>query len=161
MNLNELETNILNNNIDISKKMIREIGEKKIKEASSFLLKYLKLTDNNVLRNCIAIALADIECEDAVKLIVSLLHDPKTSESRGTLLYALSNFNYLNYIDDIIELLFSNNFEVSRESFMLIEKIKDDISKDKIKEIIVKIHNEKNKLKERIEFLNESEKMIK
>lgn len=65
----------------------------KLKEAIPLLIEYLKSTENNILRNSIALTLSDIGSEEAVKPLIDMINHPKTLGVRGTLKYALKAFD--------------------------------------------------------------------
>ena len=161
MHLDLLEYSIQNNNIDKAMSIIADIGANKCKEATPILIKYLQSTDDNSLRNEIAIALSDIGCPEAVEPIINMIKSPKTVGNRGTLLFALVSFDYSSHIMLLVDLLFDDNFEVSRQSFVLIESIVNDLP-DEIKQICtMKIRNKLEDLQDKIDFLTESLNVFK
>jgi HEAT repeat protein len=113
------------------------------------LIKYLKKTDNIILRNEIAIALADIGNDKAVEPLIYMLKHSKTKGSRGTLLYALEDLDYIQHVELLVELLYEDNFEVNRHALMLIESISTKISDEVLQRCTCQI-------KEKIDFLSES-----
>jgi HEAT repeat protein len=156
MNFSILEENIKNNDIDKAISIITDIGEKKYKEAVPILIKYLEKTDNNKLRNKIAIALSDIGCSEAVEPIINMIKSPKTIGNRGTLLYALELLDYSSHIEFLINLLYDDNFEVSRHSLILIERIIKDIPNEIKEKYIMKISTKIDNLEEKIDFFTEA-----
>jgi len=156
MNLSILEESIQNNNIDDALKIIADIGEKKCKEAVPVLIKNLEKTENNKLRNKIAIALSDIGCYEAVEPIINMIKSPKTIGNRGTLLYVLESLDYSSHIEFLVDLLYDDNFEVSRHSLVLIEQIIKDIPNEIKEQYKMKIRNKIDNLEEKIDFLSES-----
>jgi HEAT repeat protein len=156
MNLNILEENINNTNFDKVIETIREIGEKKYQEAAPILIKLLQSTNNNNLRNEIAIALSDMGCYAAVEPIINMLRNPNTIGNRGTLLYALETLDYSSHIELLIDLLFDDNFEVSRQTLILIESILKDIPHEVKEKYIQKIKDEIDILQDKINFLRDS-----
>ena len=109
-------------------KQIAYIGEKKDTTQFPFLIELLKSTDDKILRNEIAIALSDIGGDRAVEPLIEVITDPKTLGSRGTLLYALENLNYIVHIEKIIPFIGDSSLEVSAQSFMLLEQMMDKLS---------------------------------
>lgn len=160
MDLNILKDQIKNSKIEKAISTIEEIGKNKYKEAVPLLIDYLGSTDNHIIRNAIAIALSDIGDPRAVEPIVNMLKNPITIGHRGTLLYALEPFNYSDYIELLTEFLIDDNFEVSRQSLSLIESITTDIPSKVIQESITKIESEIEKLRDKINFLTESIKVL-
>ncbi|WP_340013896.1 HEAT repeat domain-containing protein [Paenibacillus sp. FSL K6-1318] len=104
------------------------IGEKRDTSQLTFLIEILKSTENNVLRNEIAIALSDIGDNRAVEPLLEVITDPKTLGSRGTLLYALEHLDYILHIENIIPFIGDSSLEVSAQSFMLLEQTMDRLS---------------------------------
>ena len=119
--------------------IIENIGTAKLVNAVPVLIKYLEETDDSRVRNAIALALSDIGCPHAIEPLISLITNPKTSKSRGTLLYALEAFDYRNYSDIIVNQLFEENFEASRQAFTLLELIIDEIPWEKRQKYIERI----------------------
>ncbi len=157
MNLNILEESIENNDFEHALSIIAEIGRNKYKEAVPVLIKYLQSTDNNTLRNEIAMALSDIGSAEAVEPIVNMIRNPKTMGNRGTLLYALEAFDYSEYLELFIDLLLNeDNFEVSRQALLLVESIVKDIPNEIKQEYVGKITGEIESLQDKIDFLSES-----
>jgi len=149
MQLSELEEKIINNNIEEAKKLIKEIGYRKNVKAVPLLIRYLLDTDNNVLRNAIAIALSDIGSIEAIEPLISMLRHPKTIGARGTLLYALESFDCSDYAEQITDFLSEDSFEVSRQSLILLESIMNNFSIE-VKQKCTK------KIQDKIEFLSKS-----
>lgn len=160
MNLNILEDHIKTNNIDDAVKIISDIGDMKLVEAVPILIKYLQDTENGRLRNIIAIALSDIGCVDAVEPIINMIRNPKTIGNRGTLLYSLESFDYSSHIEMIVELLFDDNFEVSRHALILVESILNRISDESKQKVVKRLKSELGILQEKIDFLMEAVEMF-
>lgn len=156
MDLNELEYNMRTNNVQEVIRIIADIGDKKYEEAIPLLIKYLQDTDNNILRNEIAIALSDIGCHEAVEPIIKMIKSAKTIGNRGTLLYALESFDNASHIEMIVDLLYEDNFEVSRQALILIERMINDVPVEIKQKYIWKMRNEIENLQDKIDFLTES-----
>lgn len=156
MDIKNLEKIIQEGKINEAIDIIDDIGRKKLNEATPFLIKELEKTDNHILRDAIALALSDIGCEEAVKVIISLLSNSKTKGHRGTLLAALEPFNYLPYINILADFLYEDSFEVSRQSLILIEEVIKDIPKEIKEKYISDINDKLDKLEEKIDFLTDA-----
>src|SRR3989339_194362 len=113
--IEELKQSINDNNIEKSLKLIENIGDEKNELALPSLLEILETTDNNIIRNQVALALSDIGNSSAVDLIIKMILSPKTQRSRGTLMYSLRNLEYTDHLKLFITLLSDRSFEVSRE----------------------------------------------
>ncbi|WP_052476292.1 HEAT repeat domain-containing protein [Cohnella kolymensis] len=99
MDFSQLEQALRDGRVEEAMNTISELGKQRTKEAVPLLIKYLKLTDNSILRNEIAIALSDIGSQEAVEPLIEMLKDPKTLGNRGTLLFALRPFDYTEHLD--------------------------------------------------------------
>jgi HEAT repeat protein len=128
MYTNIIQKHLSQGDIEGAMKQVATIGQKKDTSQLSSLIDLLKSTENKVLRNEIAIALSDIGDDRAVEPLIEVITDPKTSESRGTLLYALENLNYIVHIENIIPFIGDSSLEVSAQSFMLLEQTKNRLS---------------------------------
>lgn len=160
MNLDILEKYIMDLEIEQAVILIEELGNNKDKDTAQFLIKHFKDTNSHVIRNAIAIALADIGSDLAIEPIVCMLKDPKTVGARGTLLYALESFNCSLHFDNIIDLLFEDNYEVSRQTLLLLELNAKEIPEQKKNICQEKIEREIEKVNDKLEFLIESLEII-
>ena len=153
--IKDFEESIKRNEINNAIRIVEEMGDKKCKEAVPFLIEILKNTENHKLRNAIALALSDIGSAEAMVPIVNLISDPKTRGNRGTLLYALRPFDYLEYYEILFRCVLEDNFEVSRTSLNLIEAIIDRLPEEKAQTSMNEISKKIEDLKGKIEFLEE------
>lgn len=156
MLISQLKEKINTNNIDEAICIIEKIGEKRLNEATSYLIEQLQITKNHLLRNSIALALCDIGNSDAVEPIVNVLRDPKTIGYRGTLLASLEPFDYSHHIDVLFDFLIEGNFEVSRKSLLLIESIIKNISEEKKQEYLEILKDEIERLEDKLDLLSEA-----
>ncbi|MDU9690179.1 HEAT repeat domain-containing protein [Priestia aryabhattai] len=156
MLLDKLKKELNNGGLENALDTIEKIGLMQDYTTVPTLINYLVSTNNNMLRDALAIALADIGDHQAIEPLIGLLKSPKTLKSRGTLLYALESFNCSNYAELITELLFENNFEVSRQAFILLEAQMLHISNDVKTECIKRIKQELRKTPDKVQFLTES-----
>lgn len=155
MQLSELEEKIINNNTEEARAIIEEIGYNKDVKAVPLLIHYLVSTDNNIMRNTIAIALSDIGSIEAVEPIISMLRHPKTIGARGTLLYALEAFDCSAHGELITDVLLEGNFEVRIQSLILLESNVNNIPIEVKQKCIERIQDKIDILHEKIEFLSE------
>ncbi|AHC19090.1 MULTISPECIES: HEAT repeat domain-containing protein [Paenibacillus] len=157
MNKMRLEEVIESGDLKEAVRIIEEIGEKLDHTFTPILLRYLATTDSVLLRNVIAITLADLGDSEAVLPLIDLLRNPKTKGNRGTLLYALEFFDVSTHVVELVDLL-DDTFEASRQSYQLISNVQDKISeaqKDICRQMIRrKLADYKNKYKR--DFLLES-----
>lgn len=152
MIIQKLESYIYEGNIEDAIKIVKFIGETKDEAYLIVLIKYLKNTEDKLLRNEIAIALSDIGNNEAVDPLIEILINSKTKGSRGTLLYALENLDYIAHIGTITSFIDDTSIEVSMQSFLLFELVADKLSYDEKEEcrniIESKLKNTENELLE-------------
>lgn len=156
MLLDNLRKELNNGDLENALDTIEKIGLMQDHTTVPTLINYLVSTSNNVLRDALAIALADIGDHQAVEPLIRLLKNSKTLKSRGTLLYALESFNCSDYAELITELLFEDNFEVSRQAFILLEAQMLHISNVVKTKCIKKIKKELKETPVKVQFLTES-----
>ncbi|NEW04681.1 HEAT repeat domain-containing protein [Paenibacillus sp. SYP-B3998] len=161
MKLNELQIAINENNIDLAISIVEEIGNTRVIEAVPVLIHFLLNTEENILRNAIAIALSDIGSEEAVEPLISLLKSPKTIKSRGTILYALESFDCSVHAELLLDLLINGNFEVSRQAFLLLDSNVSRISNQMKVKCLKIIREEIKKQKNNTEILLELVEIFK
>jgi len=148
------------NKYDEIEQILDEIVEKNYIESVSFLIQQLETTNNHVLRNKIALTLSDMACDDVVAPIINLLNDPKTLGYRGTLLYALSPFDYSPFADVLLGFLVTGNYEVRHNSFSLLEPIIKKIPNELMEKYIVDIESEIKELSDKMNFLSDALDML-
>lgn len=151
-----LEDLIRNNNINAAIKKIENIGREKRKDFVPFLLEVLKKTDDNLLRNAVALALSDMRSQEAVEPLIELIQHPKTLGSKGTLLYALESLDCSQHIEVLVELLTGYGLEVSMHSIQILEKSLDELSVNEKIKIALKIKNKYEYLQNQVEILEEA-----
>jgi len=154
--IEELKQSINDNNIEKSLKLIENIGDEKNELALPSLLEILETTDNNIIRNQVALALSDIGNSSAVDLIIKMILSPKTQRSRGTLMYSLRNLEYTDHLKLFITLLSDRSFEVSREAFTLLESNCKNISNTYKTELLHLIQEELELVNDRLDLLNDA-----
>ncbi|MBK8656495.1 MAG: HEAT repeat domain-containing protein [Haliscomenobacter sp.] len=111
-------------------KVIAAAEELRIRKSDSgieLLLSLLKITDNNNVRNAVALTLADLKEERAFQILHQLLLNDSTAKSRGTLLYAISVFDCTSIFPLLIDFVIEGNFEVSRQAFSILEQMELEI----------------------------------
>lgn len=150
-----LKDQITQGKFDEAVRQVTVFDLSKNKEYIPVLIKYLDTTENSALRNAIAIALSDIGCVEAIEHILALLKDPKTCGDRGTLLYALQEFDISCQIATIVDFLFDDGFEVSRQALSLIQSNLSKISPETVSSIIESIRIKIRKMEEKFCFLDE------
>ncbi|WP_270170244.1 HEAT repeat domain-containing protein [Paenibacillus sp. SYP-B4298] len=153
-----LDRLIIEGKIEEAIKTIQFIGDTKDGSYMNTLIMHLKSTENNKLRNDIALALSDLGDRIAVEPLIEVLVHPKTKGSRGTLLYALENLDYRSHIETITGFIGEDTLEASMQSLLLLENIVDclsDLEKERCRNII------KPKLKSNNEMLEEALELLK
>ncbi|MBE3648463.1 MULTISPECIES: HEAT repeat domain-containing protein [Paenibacillus] len=157
MNKMRLEEAIESGDLKEAIRIIEDVGEKQDHTFTPILLRYLVTTDSILLRNAIAVTLADLGDNEAVLPLFDLLRNPKTKGNRGTILYALGFFDVSTHVMALVDLL-DDTFEASRQSYQLISTVQDKISEAQ-KELCRKMIRRKladHKNKHKRDFLLES-----
>ena len=106
----------------------RRLGDLGDPRAVSPLLALLQATTDPIIRNAAAVGLGELGDERAVPAFASLLADPKTEGQRGTLVYALRNFDCAPLLPLLVDLVITGGFEVSRQALQAIESIESEIT---------------------------------
>jgi len=140
--------------------ILDQIAEGNYIESTPFLIQQLETTNNHMLRNKIALTLSDMACVDAVVPIINLLNNPKTLGYRGTLLYALTPFDYSPFADMLLGLLLTGNYEVRHNSFSLLEDIIKKIPSVLVEKYIIEIESEIKELSDKTSFLSDALDML-
>jgi HEAT repeat protein len=73
-------------------------------------------------RDKAALALMDIGDESAVPPLLSAISRPENINHRGTLVYALGAFNCEPFLDVLVDLALTGNFEISTGAYAIIEE---------------------------------------
>jgi len=84
------------------------------------LIQDLKSTDP-AIRDKAALDLMDIGDDRAMAPIIDAIRVPENVNYRGTLVYALSDYDCIEHLEYLVELCLTSNFEVSSCSFNIIE----------------------------------------
>lgn len=85
------------------------------------LIRSLDATDDPRVRNAAANASSDIRSTAALEHVRKLLHSPKTAGARGTLLYALKEAKTALSLDELVDVLVSNDLEACEEALSFLE----------------------------------------
>ncbi|APR76807.1 Hypothetical protein A7982_02154 [Minicystis rosea] len=75
------------------------------------------------MRNAAALALSDMKEPRAFAALVALLRDERTQGNRGTLLYALGEYDCASILALLVDFVIDGDFEVSRQALSLIHGI--------------------------------------
>jgi len=105
----------------------------------SLILKVLMTTHSPRLRNAAAIAVADLNSNDAKEALLHLLIRKDTKKSRGTLLYALDEAGASIPIDILTQVITTSRFEAREEAVRFLEARKVVWKPQKLKESIRKL----------------------
>lgn len=94
------------------------------------LLEELKNTKDTTIRNTIAIILSDLKCDSAIKILTSLIKEPKYYNCRGTLIYALEGLNSEKEIIKLLPFIYEGNYETKCNLYALVESKINVMSQD-------------------------------
>ena len=158
--IKKLKKYILEGNIEEALKIIETFGNEKNDLALPILLELFETTDNNIVRNQIALALSDIGNTVAIEPLIKMILNPKTQKSRGTLLYSLKSFECSHHLSLFIKLLSDRSFEVSREAFSLIELSLKNVSNFDKEEYINLLQKEIELVNDRLVLLTEAKELF-
>jgi HEAT repeat protein len=156
IDLGNLSKLIKSNKIDEAIEVIEDISANNYTDAVPFLLNHLKITDNHLLRNSIALTLMDIGNQEVVEPIIELLTDSKTLGYRGTLLYSLKQFDCSVYLEVLIDFTIDGNFEVRHISKEIIEEMDSNIKDELLLKSIVRVKRAINELEDKHTVLSET-----
>ncbi|KEO83128.1 HEAT repeat domain-containing protein [Tumebacillus flagellatus] len=158
MELQELREKVELGNFKEAIEIVEKYGETKCIEATGELIVHLMETDHPRFRNAIAIALSDMGAQEAVEPLMELLEDPKTVGNRGSLLYALESFDCSKHAQKLVQFMCEGNFEVSRQSYLVLQACKDKISMHEREWCIGRLQQAIDELedKEQAAFLSEA-----
>lgn len=160
MDFELLRLAVEDDNHDDVEMILDEIRSSQNKEAIPLLIKYLKSTENVLIRNSIALTLSDIGSEEVVQPLIDVINDPKTMGARGTLLYALEPFDCSAHLETLVYHLITGNFEVQAHAYQLIEKINGEISDEVLLKCIIKVKKELNEIERQQEILADALEML-
>ncbi len=81
-------------------------------------------SNDSAIRDKAAISLMDIGDSGAIAPIIKAIKKPSNINHRGTLVYALSEFDMSDHINLLIDLVVTGNYEVATGSYHILEEIK-------------------------------------
>ena len=85
---------------------IQSLSREEKQKATLYLLNQLKITQDHNDRNMLAIALSDLECQEAVETLMQLIFKPGLEKHSGSLVYALGDLECTRYYKELLPLLF-------------------------------------------------------
>lgn len=148
------------NQIDRIVEFCKEMPEYEYECLINKLIREMQSTEDRNHRNTIAIVLGDLKCNEAVTTIVKLINTPQNRNCIGTLIYALQELDCENEIKNLIHILFDGNFEAKcNMSHLLSQKFNKMSTEDK-QECLNIINEEKCRLEEQLNFLEDITKNI-
>ena len=119
-------------NPDIVIEAAHALGDSGDRRSVPVLIQILQTTSDPAIRDAAAIGLRELGDERALYPLVSLIMDPKTGGHRGTLIYALEEFDCSPFLDFLLDLVITGNFEVSHQAFLVIESIEVKVDAETI-----------------------------
>jgi HEAT repeat protein len=114
---------------------LHHLGQSGDRQFVPLLIELLQTTANPLIWNAAAIALSDLGDPIAVQPILALLKDPKTEGFRGTLVYALGEFDCQAIVLDLVEMMVSGNVEVSEQAFSIVENCGSRLAADVVEQV--------------------------
>lgn len=154
---NYIRSLIDNNAIDSIVEICRQMEIEELQRVKKDFIQELCNTDEIKHRNTIAMVLSDLQCDEAVDVLVDLINDPENKNCRGTFIYALQELNSEKVIKDLLHILFDGNLEVKCNMYDLFLKKFSSMSEDEKSECIDIIAREKKRIEEEWELLEDIE----
>ena len=121
-----LRTALLSTDIAELERALDQAAKEKLPELFQNLVTVLRKAQVSVIWNAAAYALRELGDTRAAPVLVEKINDPVTKGNRGTLLYALASFDCTPYVEDLVDWVINDNFEVSRKAFQILEDIEGD-----------------------------------
>ena len=103
---------------------------RKPSEALPALRQLLVTTESPNARNAAALVLREYEDEAALPLLVRLVEDPRTIGHRGTLVWAMAPFDYIDHVELLVRLLIEDGWEASQMALLLLEEAEGEVAGD-------------------------------
>jgi DNA-binding protein HU-beta len=129
------------------------------RERAEKVVGILKQTDSAHVRNAAALALADMNASQEASVLVQLLRDPKTRQSRGTLLYALQEMGKKVPLQILIGVILDSSYEAQQEALNLL--VGGDYKQTELNEVKRKLRSSLDALnKEQAELIEEALKAL-
>lgn len=154
---NYIRSLIDKNAIDSIVEICRQMEIEELQRVKKDFIQELCNTDEIKHRNTIAMVLSDLQCDEAVDVLVDLINDPENKNCRGTFIYALQELNSEKVIKDLLHILFAGNLEVKCNMYNLLLKKFSNMSEDEKSECIDIIAREKKRIEEEWELLEDIE----
>jgi hypothetical protein len=156
MDLDALRLALENEQVNTVEEILKGVNKSEGSEALPLLIGHLKITENPLLRNAIALVLRDLENDIVVQHLIDVINDPKTLGARGTLFYALEPFDCSAHLETLVHHLITGNFEVQAQSFQLIESIDEGVSDEVLLKCLIKVKQELTETERRRDILTET-----
>lgn len=137
------------NEIDEAAEYCNALNGSEFQRVEQKLIDYLKSTDDNSVRNTIALLLSDLKSNDAIEPLIQLIKTPSLKDARATLIYALQNLDCPNRIVELFDILYDGNYESRCNLSTLLEEKVNEMDTQDVKTC-------KNNLKEHIIELEET-----
>ena len=83
--------------------------------------------DQPIIRNRLAIALQDLGDRRALSYLIESVNDPITKGCRGTLIYAMSDLNPIEYVYELVSVVINDSLEASGNALDIIEDLEGEL----------------------------------
>ena len=124
---------------DLAIKAAHALGDLGDQRAVPVLIEILQTTTHSAIRDAVAVGLRELKDERAIQPLVSLIADPKTEGHRGTLIYALEEFDCTCLLDFLVDLVITGNFEVSHQAFLAITSIESGVDPETLDSLLQQV----------------------
>lgn len=90
----------------------------------------LETTSDDVIRNQLALRLADARVPGTPDVLLRLIARDDLVNRRGTLVYSLGQFDCSGYVPQLVHLVATGNFEVAHTAFYILADIEETVGPD-------------------------------
>ena len=117
---------------------LRGVSDERIVPALIGRFRSTKITPE--FRNAIAVSLGDAHRPDAKDALVTAFKDPATEGSRGTLVYALSQYECGDLLPELVNSVISGSYEEAEHAIEILEATEAEIPTSTYRSIQRRLH---------------------
>lgn len=124
MKIEKINEYIENYEISNLEEYVQQQSESVQAKIESYLLEQLKICPDHRRRDVLAVTLGDLQYLPARDVLIDLIFKPELDMHRGSMVYALENFDCSGYYKKLVPLLFTEgNFEVRMNMYGVMESM--------------------------------------
>lgn len=110
------------NAIDDAVMYCKELDQEEYTAIEEKLIRFLKDTEDNRLRNTVAVILGELHCNEAIPAMVSLLSEERCQNDWETLISALEDLGCANHMVEIFPILCKGKYEEKQRMYTVFVK---------------------------------------